>query len=87
MNDKIRYIHIGLPSGMTGMPVAYSFVGSEGAEGSVHEGDKRDVSGVQREEAGRSLESGRSSLNKGSGERFKSWLVKMFEIGFAHPPV
>ncbi len=86
MKDKIK-IHIGFPSGFTGMPVAYSFVGSEHAEGSASEAVNRDTQEVRSEEAGRSLESNRGSLHKGSGARFKSWLVKMFEIGFAHPPV
>ena len=86
MNNKIK-IHIGLPSGLTGMPIAYSFIGSERAEGSASEAEGRDTLGVRGEGAGRSLESDRGSLHKNSGQRFKSWLVEMFEIGFAHPPV
>lgn len=54
MNDKIRYIHIGLQGGL-GMPIAYSFVGSEGAEGSAREDSKRDTRDAQCEEADRSL--------------------------------
>ncbi len=87
MNDKIRYIHIGLPSGLTGMPVAYSFVGSERAEGSASKGGKRDTQDVRGEEADRSFvnESGSSlhkTLRQVIGIVARSRVV---EIGFAQP--
>jgi hypothetical protein len=87
MNDKIRYIHIGLPSGLTGMPVAYSFVGSERAEGSACEDGKRDTQDARCEEADRSLTAKSGALfSKASFGSFKSWCVQMIETGFAHPP-
>ena len=86
MNDKIRYIHIGLPSGMTGMPVAYSLVASEGAEGSAHEGGKRDARGNQREEADRSLAGAMATFHKGVRRAVEIAVrSKVVEIGFAQP--
>ena len=85
MNDKIRYIHIGLQGGL-GMPIAYSFVGSEGAEGSAREDGQRDTEVVQREEADHSLAATSGTFNKVSFRSFKSWCVQMIETGFAHPP-
>ena len=87
MHDKIRYIHIGLPSGLTGMPVAYSFVGSERAEGSASKGGKRDTRGVRSEEADHSFvnKSGTSlhkTLRRVIGIVARSRVV---EIGFAQP--
>jgi hypothetical protein len=84
MNDKIRYIHIGLQGGL-GMPIAYSFVGSEGAEGSAREDGQRDTEGVQSEEADRSLATASGAFSKASFRSFKSWCVQMIETGFAHP--
>ena len=86
MNDKIRYIHIGLQGGL-GMPIAYSFVGSEGAEGSAREDGKRDTGDVRYEEADRSLATkSEAFFSKASVQSFKSWCVQMIETGFAHPP-
>ena len=69
------------------MPIAYSFAGSEGAEGSAHEDGKRDTRETQCEEADRSLaaESG-AFFSKASFRSFKSWCVQVIETGFAHPP-
>ncbi len=87
MNDKIRYIHIGLPSGLTGMPVAYSFAGFERAEGSAGEGGRRDTQGVRGEEADCSFVSKSvTSLNK-TLRRVIGIVVRggVVEIGFAQP--
>ncbi|ATC64550.1 hypothetical protein CMV30_11625 [Nibricoccus aquaticus] len=87
MNDKIRYIHIGLPSGLTGMPVAYSFVGAERAEGSAREVHTRDTQGAQGEEADRSL-ANRSMASFSKGVRRVAEIVvrgRVVEIGFAQP--
>jgi hypothetical protein len=71
---------------MTGMPVAYSFVGSEGAEGSAHKAGKCDRLGGQREEADRSLVKSVTPFIKGvcrlAGIVVRS---KVVEIGFAQP--
>jgi hypothetical protein len=87
MNDKIRYIHIGLPSGLTGMPISYSFVGTERAEESAREVHTRDTQGAQCEEADRSL-ANRSMASLFKGVRRLAEIVvrsRVVEIGFAQP--
>jgi hypothetical protein len=84
MNDKIKYIHVGLQGGL-GSPIACSFVGSESAEGSAHEDSKRDTGRAHCEEADRSLQP--SWERTASFERLKTWFIGMIETGFAHPRI
>jgi hypothetical protein len=87
MNDMIRYIHVGIPSGLAGAPVAYSFAGTERAEGSAREDGKRDTGSVQGEEVDRSLATKSESPFKTGFRRVVEIVVRsrVVEIGFAQP--